>query len=339
MMKKIMAFTIVCILVFSCSNLKVKSGENEKSPFVSKTITITNEEIANSLTFLASDELKGRNTGSEGIDKAASYIETQFKKYNIDPYFELYRDHFQFTNKKVDVSEIDKDIKAYNIVGFLEGNDPVLKNQVVLLGAHFDHIGVSSVPVDGDNIANGANDNAAGTSAVLAMANYFSAKRNNKRSLMFVLFSAEEKGLEGSKHLAKKLKKEEFDLYTMVNMEMIGVPMKSKDYEAYLTGYGLSNMGEKINEYTKSNLLGLLPKSKALNLFKRSDNYPFHTAFSVACQTISTFDFTNYKYYHHVDDETEQIDFDFMAQLINKIIPAIETMTNTSEKEIYMYGD
>ena len=112
--------------------------------------------------------------------------------------------------------------------------------------------------------------------------------------------------------------------------------MKDKDYEAYLTGYDLSNMAEKMNEYTNSNLLGLFPKAKEFNLFKRSDNLPFYKEFNLPCQTISTFDFTNYDYYHHVDDEAEKMDYEHMANLINKIIPAIETMSNTSTKEIKM---
>lgn len=316
--------------------LTCKSSQRENS----KEITITSDEVREMVSYLASDDLKGRDTGSKEIDAAAAYIEKQFKDFGIKTYFETYRDHFQFTNTKPnDVSEINQEVKAFNIVGFLEGNEAALKNEVVILGAHYDHIGEAK-PVDGDSIANGANDNAAGTSAVLSLAKYFSAKKSNKRSLMFVLFSAEEKGLLGSKHLSSLLReKGDFDLYTMVNFEMIGVPMKDRDYMAYLSGYKLSNMGDKINEYTKTNLVGLLPKARALNLFKRSDNYPFHQAFSVACQTLSTFDFTNYNYYHHVDDEPQHMDFDFMANVINQIIPAIERMTTTPEKEIYMYGE
>ncbi len=329
-MKKI-AIMLLFTFIFGC-----KPAQRENS----KTITITSEEIKETVSYLASDDLKGRNTGSEGIDAAATYIEKQFKDLGVKPYFETYRDHFQFTNTRPkDVSEMNKEVKAFNVVGFLEGSDPVLKNEIIILGAHYDHIGEGKA-VEGDLIANGANDNAAGTSAVLALAKYFSAKKNNKRSIMFVLFSAEEKGLLGSKHLSSLLReKGNFDLYTMVNFEMIGVPMKDKEYTVYLSGYELSNMAEKINEYTKTKLVGLLPKAKAFNLFKRSDNYPFHNAFSVACQTISTFDFTNYDYYHHVDDEAEHMDFNFMANVINKIIPAIETMANTPEKEIYMYGE
>ena len=100
---------------------------------------------------------------------------------------------------------------AYNIVGFIEGRDEQLKNEFIVIGAHYDHIGIRSA-VNGDTIANGANDNAAGTTAVLELARYFGKARSNKRSLVFALFSAEEKGLLGSKHLAKKLKEQKLKI-------------------------------------------------------------------------------------------------------------------------------
>lgn len=219
------------------------------------------------------------------------------------------------------------------MVGFIEGNDPDLKSEFIVIGAHYDHIGIGKV-VDGDSIANGANDNAAGTVAVLELARHFAQKRNNKRSLLFTLFSAEEIGLEGAKHLAEKLKSEGLDLYAMVNFEMIGIPMEGKDHLAYLTGYENSNMAEKFNEYSGEKVLGFLPEAKQYNLFQRSDNYPFYQQFRVPAQTISTFDFTNYDYYHHVSDEADKMNFSHMARLIEKVVPGISRMANTSEKEI-----
>ena len=169
------------------------------------------------------------------------------------------------------------------------------------------------------------------------MAKYFAETKSNKRSILFVLFSAEEKGLLGSKHLSAQLKKANLDLYAMINFEMIGVPMKNRSYKAYISGYDLSNMAEKINEATKTETIGLLPKAKSFNLFKRSDNYPFYEDFKVPAQTISTFDFENYDYYHHVDDEPELMDYDFMASLLNELKPAIVHFTNTPSKELKMY--
>ena len=278
--------------------------------------------IDSTLTYLASDELMGRETGSEGIEKAAIYIEAIFKKHNIQPYFRTYRDSFEVKN-----------LTGYNLVGYIEGTDEVLKNEFVVIGAHYDHVGIK-VAVANDSIANGANDNAAGTVGVLELAKYFGKNTKNKRSILFALFSGEEMGLQGSKHLAKKLKANNFNLYAMLNLEMIGVPMKAKDYKAYLTGYKSSNFAEKFNEYSGEKVLGFLPQANQLNLFKRSDNYPFYLEFNVPAQTLSTFDFTNYRYYHHIDDEASEMDFNHMAELIESLLPGIQHLANTEEKEL-----
>ncbi|PKA97348.1 peptidase M28-like protein [Flavobacteriaceae bacterium MAR_2009_75] len=274
------------------------------------------------MNFLASDELQGRDTGSDGIAKAADFIENIFKENGVAPYFEDYRDM---------LSNFDQ--PAYNMVGYIEGNDPNLKNEFIIIGAHYDHIGLIEEE-NGDKIANGANDNATGTTTVLELARYFGEAKTNKRSLIFALFSAEEKGLLGSKHLAQKLKNENLNLYAMLNFEMVGVPLQDKDHLTYLTGYEESNLAEIANSYSSETFAGFLPKAKEFNLFKRSDNYPFHEAFGVPSQTFCTFDFTNFNHYHKVGDEVSEMNFEHMASLINKSIPVIEGITNAATKEI-----
>src|SRR5690606_472180 len=219
-----------------------------------------------------------------------------------------YRDSFEIQGRT-----------GYNVVGYLEGNDPSLKNEFVILGAHYDHIGRGKV-VNGDSIANGANDNAAGTVAVMEIARHFGAERSNKRSMLFILFSAEEMGLSGAKHIAGRLKKEDIDLYAMINFEMIGVPMKDKDHLAYLTGYEMSNMADVFNKYAGEKVLGYLPQASQYKLFQRSDNYSFYQEFQIPAQTISTFDFTNYEFYHHVSDEMQHMDIAHMVNLIEKSV-------------------
>ncbi|NND78287.1 MAG: M20/M25/M40 family metallo-hydrolase [Maribacter sp.] len=274
------------------------------------------------MNYLASDELQGRDSGSPGIEKAAVYIEKIFKENKIDPYFTSYRDTLSNFQKT-----------AYNIVGVLEGTDAQLKNEFILIGAHYDHIGTKQ-PIEGDTIANGANDNAAGTTTVLELARYFGNSKTNKRSLVFALFSAEEKGLLGSKHLAKKLKEQELDLYAMFNFEMVGVPLVGKDYLVYASGYERSNMADICNGYAGENLVGFLPTAKEFNLFMRSDNYPFHNEFAIPSQTFSTFDFTNFDHYHKVGDEASLMDFEHMAIVVNKFIPVLEGIANNPQKEI-----
>jgi len=310
-------FLLLIILSLASCKTKVKTNP--------KPITITSADVEAALTYLASDALVGRNTGSEGIEKAAVYIETIFEQHNLKPYFKTYRDSFMV-----------KDLIGYNIVGYLEGNDPGLKEEFVILGAHYDHIGQGK-KVDNDSIANGANDDASGTVAVIEWAKYFAKTKSNKRSVLFTLYSAEELGLKGSLHLAKRLREANLNLYTMINFEMIGVPRSVENKLAYISGFDKSNMSEKLNEYASDTLIGFFAKAAEFQLFKRSDNYPFYNEFKVPAHAISTFDFTNYDYYHHVDDEADKMDFEHMTRFINKMVPALEGMINAPAKEIKMH--
>ncbi len=315
-MKKIILLLTLAIFVNACKT-KVETTLNPAD------YTVTSQEIEAMVTYLASDDLKGRDTGSEGIGEAANYVESKFKAFGIKPYYNTYRDNFK-------VGDLD----AYNVVGYLEGNDATLKDEFIVIGAHYDHIGISKKIVENDSISNGANDNAAGTSGVLALAKYFGAKKTNKRSLLFVTFSAEEKGLLGSDHLAKRLKQEDFNMYTMINLEMIGVPFKDRDYIAFVTGFDKSNIAEKLNGYSGKKVIGASEVAKKYNLFRQSDNYAFYKAFNLPCHTISSCDLSNYDYYHHVGDEADKLDYNHMVELINSIIPGIEKMSNTPTKEI-----
>ena len=312
------------LLLISFVGLSLNAQTNVTSKNISKVnYQVAEENVIKTLSYLTSDELEGRDSGSEGIEKAAVYLENLLKENGVKPYFKTYRDT---------LSNFDK--PAFNIVGFIEGTDKKLKNEFVVIGAHYDHIGMLQNGVNGDVIVNGANDNATGTTAVAEVAKYFAKFKNNKRSILFVFFSAEEKGLLGSKHLAAKLKEQKLDLYFMFNFEMIGVPMKDKGMDFYLTGFGKSNMATTMNDYAGEKLVGYLPIETKYMLFRASDNYPFFTEFNVPAQTVSTFDFENFEFYHQPDDEFELMDTKHMTNVISKTIPVLEQMINAPKKEI-----
>ncbi|SDB54344.1 Peptidase family M28 [Flavobacteriaceae bacterium MAR_2010_188] len=302
----------------------LSTPQTKSQTSVSNSYSVSADDIKKNLSFFASDDLEGREAGSEGIDKAATYIEDYLKTVGVKPYFESYRDNFMLN-----------DLNTFNVVGVVEGSDPQLKNEYIVIGAHYDHIGVMKGQV-GDSIANGANDNASGTSTIMEIAKYFGTKQTNKRSIIFAFFSAEEKGLKGSQHLAEELKKKNIELYTMLNFEMTGVPFVGRDYVAFITGYELSNLAEKMNSYAGDNFIGMSDVSKKYNLFMRSDNYAFYQAFKTPCHTISTCDLTNFDEYHKAGDEVQLMDFSHMAKLTNKVIPVIERMANTPTEEIKM---
>lgn len=323
-MKKLY-FLLPFVFLACKSNPSVVSETTSKadSKPIEVSYKVSETEVSDFLKYLSSDELEGRETGTKGIEKAAVFLEDFFKKNNVKPYFATYRD--TLTNFKT---------PAYNIVGVLEGTDPKLKKEFVVLSAHYDHIGVEKKQQP-DVINNGANDDASGVTAVAQIAKYFSETKSNKRSILFVFFTGEEKGLLGSKSLVEKLKKQNFNLYTQLNIEMIGVPMK-RDYLAYITGFDKSNMAEKINEYTGKKTIGFLPKEAEYKLFYRSDNYSFFQAFGKPCQSISTFDFENFEFYHHVSDEFKLMDIPHMTSFIQEFLPAVTKIAITPTEEITM---
>ncbi|WP_339889296.1 M28 family peptidase [uncultured Flavobacterium sp.] len=323
-MRKLYFFASLLIIACGSPNLIPTTNPvtTESTSGITKVNFAKEENVAKTLKFLASDDNEGRDSGSKGIEKASVFLENLMKENGIKPYFKTYRDT---------LSNFDK--PAYNIVGYIEGNDPKLKNEFVIIGAHYDHIGKIAA-VNGDDIANGANDNASGSTAVSEVMKYFAKNKTNKRSLIFTFFSAEEKGLLGSKHLAKKLKAANLDLYVMFNFEMIGVPMQNRDFLLYLTGFGKTNMASKINEYAGEKVIGYVPAETKYQLFRASDNYPFFTEFEVPAQTVSTFDFENFDFYHKPDDEFELMDPKHMTNIVNTMIPVLEIMMNKPTKEI-----
>lgn len=324
-MKKLYFLLFSLVLVSCKSNPSAtteKSSQSESKP-LEISYKVKESDVSDFLKYLSSDELEGRETGTKGIEKAAVFLEDYFKKNHIKPYFKTYRD--TLSNFKS---------PAYNIVGVLEGTDPVLKKEFVVLSAHYDHIGIEKKQ-QADVINNGANDDASGVTVVAEMAKYFAETKSNKRSILFVFFAGEEKGLLGSKSLVPKLQKLNFNLYTQLNIEMVGVPMK-RDFLAYVTGFDKSNMAEKINEYTGKKTIGFLPKEAEYKLFYRSDNYSFYEAFKKPCQSISTFDFENFDFYHHVSDEFKVMDIPHLTSFIQELLPAVTQISSTSAEEITM---
>lgn len=310
-MKKI--FLLLAFGLVACKSIQTQVSNYQ----------VSQQEISSTLAYLSSDELEGRDTGSEGIEKAAVYLENQLKEYNYKPYFTNFRDT---------LTTIDN---AYNIVGFLEGKDPKLKNEIVILSAHYDHIGITEKGFEGDHINNGANDNASGTTVLSEVAKYLGELNNNQRSVLIVYFSAEEKGLLGAKHLAKRLKNQNVDIYTLLNFEMLGVPM-NYNFDVFLTGFTQSNMADKLNEYAGYELVGKSEQAEKYNLFRASDNYPFYEEFKIPSHTISAFDFGNFDFYHHPKDEFQMMNIEFMTQLTQKLLPVVSEMINAPTREIQM---
>lgn len=187
----------------------------------------TPARVLQDVRFLAADQLAGRLTGSPGADSAATYIAGGFIFAGLRPAFA--NSWFQdFT-----ISEDAPAIKAAklgpmhgrNVLGILTGTDPVLREQCVIVGAHYDHLGLGEIDVlDPDHRGEphrGADDNASGTAALLDIARQL-AKRPMARSVIFIAFSGEEEGDLGSAHYVKHPACSIDHTVAMVNLDMVG---------------------------------------------------------------------------------------------------------------------
>ena len=308
-MKKLQIALIVLIL----------SSYVNQSSYDQETIRdqITTKETKEILYALANDDMKGRDSNSGGYFKAASYVTEYFKKHNVASFYESYQD-----------SLVTDSIVSYNVVGQIGKYNP--KRKTILIGAHLDHVGIQNI--EGDNVFNGANDNATGSTAVMQISRFL-AQHTWEKNIIIALFADEEKGLKGAHHLADRLKEENIDLAYMINFEMIGTVLTSGENQVYMTGHKMSSMAEEMNRVSP-NFVQFLPEAKELNLFRRSDNYAFFKTFNIPAQTLSSFDFKNFDFYHKPGDEPERLAIENMNKIIGTSAYAIAKLLekNTSIK-------
>ena len=216
-------------------------------------------------------------------------------------------------------SEVSK--KALNnVVGILPGKSK--PDEYVIFSGHYDHLGVGSpregVPYTGnDSVYNGANDDAAGTTAVIMLAKYFKKLNNNERTLVFATFVAEELGGFGSQYFSKQLPPEK--VMAMFNIEMIGTESKWGKNSAYITGYEKTDMGKILQQNLVGSSFTFHPDPyPEQQLFYRSDNATL-AKLGVPAHTISTSKMDNEPNYHTAGDEIGTLDMDNMAAIIQAI--------------------
>ncbi|HEX5667694.1 MAG TPA: M20/M25/M40 family metallo-hydrolase [Chitinophagaceae bacterium] len=207
-----------------------------------------------------------------------------------------------------------------NVVGMIPGKRA---EEYVIFSGHYDHLGAGASlsgakPVDGDSIYNGANDDASGTTAVIALGQHFAKmKKQPERTILFVAFTAEESGGYGSSYFSKQLAPEK--VMAMFNIEMIGTDSKWGKNSAYITGFERTDFGKILQDDLKGTAFNFYPDPyPQQNLFFRSDNATL-ARLGVPAHTISTSKMDSEKFYHTVDDEIETLDMKNMAEIIKAI--------------------
>ena len=209
-----------------------------------------------------------------------------------------------------------------NVVGVLPGKKK--KDEIVIFSAHYDHLGIGKPNAAGDSIFNGANDDAAGTTAVIMLANYFAQLKNNERTLVFAAFTAEEMGGFGSQYFSKQY--DPVKVAAMFNIEMIGTESKWGTNSAFITGYEKTDMGKILEKNLEGSQFKFYPDPYPdLQLFYRSDNATL-ARLGVPAHTISTSKMDAEKFYHTQDDEVETLDMKNMAEIIKAIAVSSRTI-------------
>jgi hypothetical protein len=271
--------------------------------------TIDAEDAFAYISFLAADALRGRNAGTEGNDEAAEWIADFFEEMGLQgggPEGSFFKT-FTFRARGKGGGEQ----RTQNVIAIWPGSDPALRDEAVVIGAHFDHVGrygQDSNPArlgkaqKDDLVWNGADDNASGTSAVMELAQAFALARvPARRSVVFVCFSAEEHGLFGSWDYVKNPPIPLEKTSAMINLDMIG-----RNPERPVMIFGLKSDEERFMEACLDEISRLiLPVEFRASdgAFGGSDHWPFLKKGVPAAFFFSGF----HRDYHRITDEPEKI--------------------------------
>ncbi len=282
------------------------------------------ERIVRLLGTLAADSMAGREAGTPGAARARRVLVGELERYGVQPagrngYLQrvpLVRVGGRWTlppdGADPDTFPAADRRDAYNVLGMIPGADPALRAQVVVVGAHYDHLGVGA-PVAGDSIYNGADDDASGTVATLEIARALARGEGPGRSVLLGLFTAEEEGILGARwfleHPTVPLERVVADL----QVEMIGRPdsLAGGPGHGWLTGYQRSTMGDLLEAQGSPIVPDPRPEQQ---FFFRSDNLPFALA-GIPAHTLSSYGM--HADYHTPADEVERVDPAHMAALVD----------------------
>lgn len=286
---------------------------------------ITPDSCLAHVRFLASDRLRGRGTPSEGLEIAADYIAAQFQVAGLEPpgpdgYFQA----AQFENRRTAAKG-----SVRNVLGVVRGSDPTLRETYVLVTAHYDHLGAREG--EGDQIYNGANDNASGTAGVIELARAL-ARSKPKRTLVFLCFWGEEAGLQGSRHYAENPVFPLARTIANVNLEQIGRTDDSEGprvAEFNVTGFDFSNLAGILRKAAEpAGVKATMHPQLSTPYFSASDNAAL-AAKGVVAHTVSTaYQFPDY---HRPGDEWDKIDAKNMAKIVEAVGRGIWAIANGAE--------
>ena len=302
---------------------------------VSPSRSITEVDVRRILSALAHDSMEGRRTGTAGANRAAAFIASEMKAIGLAPAGDsAYHQKVPFVAAGTRIrlleslSALDTIPEAarligYNIIGVIPGTDAALRDQIVVIGAHYDHEGIGA-PVNGDSIFNGADDDASGVTAVLEIARAIAAGPAPKRTMVFMTTTGEEQGILGTQWYVRHPAFPIAQMVADMEIEMIGRPdsMAGGSGKAWLTGFDRSTMGDIL----KSANVPIVPDPyPAQRFFERSDNIVF-ARMGIPAHTLSSYNM--HTDYHTPSDDVDKIDFAHMTSVIRAAATAARLLAD-----------
>lgn len=262
------------------------------------------QQLREHVKILAADSMDGRGLGTDGKILAKNYIAAHFESVGLKPIGTDYFHHFKFRLGSAW-------IPATNVVGFLEGSDPAVKDEVIVIGAHYDHLGYE-LRKNERVVYPGADDNASGTAAMMELARLFAQQSESlKRTIVFIAFDAEESGLRGaSAFLNENARFKPGDIKLMFSLDMVG--MYSANRGVDLRGAGSVDGGVVIAKSIADKFnIRLLDVSAEIE--SMTDTWPFGQQGIPAIHV-----YTGMKSpYHKPQDTYDLLDYEGMARLTN----------------------
>ncbi|HXE08477.1 MAG TPA: M20/M25/M40 family metallo-hydrolase [Acidobacteriaceae bacterium] len=299
-------------------------------------------EIRADMTFLADDAMRGRGSATHDEHVAALFAASQFQQLGLEPggdpgsflqKIALTPDQRSTTARREANFEDTDRSETWNAIGILRGTDA--SGETILITAHLDHLGVGPASSTGDMIYNGADDDASGTTAVLALAHELAAAPRPRRTIVFALFGSEELGGFGNAGFLKRPPVPLSSIVANLEFEMIGRPdpaVQDPENALWLTGYERSDLGPELARHGAHLVADPHPTQK---FFQRSDNYALARS-GIIAQTVSSFGL--HKDYHQPSDELSTIDFAHMVSAIGSMVGPVRWLADTTWKPSWNPG-
>lgn len=264
---------------------------------------------------LSADDMEGRGIGTPGGAKAREFVAKRFKESGIVPFKNDYLQPFEFANRA------GAKFNGANVVGYIEGVK--FKNKYIIVSAHYDHVGIQK-----GEIYNGADDDASGTSALFAIAEYFK-KNKPSHSIIFAAFDAEESGLRGARAFVAQPPVAKEAILMNVNMDMISRNAKG---ELYASGtFHHPQFKPMLEAVAKTSKIKLLlghdrPEQKSDDWTNQSD----HGAFHAAKIPFIYFGVEDHPDYHKPTDDFANIQPEFYVRAVETILEAVKSFDKSA---------